>query len=91
MIMAVLVIMAMLVMIVGMVAFGMVMRVAVLMTIMVMMRVVARVMTILMGVAVRLECRVARLFGLRRINGICINDAALHPLATAATTRIAMP
>lgn len=93
--MAVLVIMAILVMIVGVVAFGMVVRVVVLMTVvlmtvMVMMHVVGSVMTVFMGVAVRLERGVARLFGLRGIDRYGVDDVALYSFATVTAARIAV-
>lgn len=86
--------MVMVVMIVRVIAFGMLMLMAMLVTVMFMMVVIGGVVPVIMGVimrmAVDLEGRIARLFGLRRIDRGRIDDIALHPFATVAAARVAM-
>lgn len=82
--------MVLVVMIVRVIVFGMFMRVTVLMTVMVMVLVIPNVMPVIMSMVVGFERRIARLFGLRRINRVCIDDIALHPLATIFAARVTM-
>ena len=86
--------MVVVVMIVRVIAFGMLMRMAMLVTVMFMMVVIGSVVPVIMGVimrmAVDLEGRIARLFGLRRIDRGRIDDIALHPFATVAAAGVAM-
>lgn len=78
------------IMVVRVIAFGMFMRVGVLMTVMVMMVVIRGVVPVMMGMAMDLEGRITRLFGLRGIDRCRIDDVTLYPLATVAAARIAM-
>jgi hypothetical protein len=79
----------------GLLAFGMVVRVAVVMAVMIMMFAIGDVMLGVVGMVmfalVRHKYRIARLFGLRRIQAGTGYDVALHTLAAAATARITVP
>jgi hypothetical protein len=81
----------------GGLTFSMFMGVGVLMAVVVMMFRVGMVMpgvvsvdVVMLGV-VRREFRIARLFGLRRIEGRAFDYVALHAFAAAAAARIAVP